>query len=89
MATANVRAQHWYLNAVVLLFDGLLLKAACVLHSYNLLAIEDRNIGKKRTKADEKSSVFSRLDFGSILGGFGEGFGMPKSFIFAFFSFFF
>ena len=37
--------------------------------------IKYRTNGKKRTKTDEKSSVFSRLDFGSILGGFGKGLG--------------
>ena len=51
--------------------------------------IENGKTAKKRTKTDEKSSVCWRLDFGSILGGFGEGFGRPKSLIFAYFSMFF
>ena len=42
-----------------------------------------------RAKIDEKSHVFWNLDFKWILGGFWEGFGRPKSLIFAFFSMFF
>ena len=40
-------------------------------------------------KTDEKMNVFWDIDFGRILGGFWEGFGMPKSLIFAVFSMFF
>ena len=40
---------------------------------------------KIRAKIDEKSHVFWDLDFDRILGGFWEGFGRPKSSIFAFF----
>ena len=39
-----------------------------------------------RAKIHEKMYVFWDFDFGSILGGFGEGLGRPKSSIFAFFS---
>ena len=42
-----------------------------------------------RTKIDEKSHVFWDIDFGRILEGFWDGFGRPKSLIFAFFSYFF
>ena len=42
-----------------------------------------------RAKIDEKSHVFWDIDFGWILGGFWEGFGKPKSLIFALFSMFF
>ena len=38
---------------------------------------------------DEKLHVFWDLDFDRILGGFWEGFGRPKSSIFALFSMFF
>ena len=44
---------------------------------------------KKMLKSPQKSNVFWDIDFGWILGGFGEGFGRPKSSIFAFFSMFF
>ena len=44
---------------------------------------------KKRTKIDEKLHVFGDIDFGRIWGGFWEGFGRPKSSIFALFSMFF
>ena len=44
---------------------------------------------KIRAKIDEKSHVFWDADFGRILGGFWEGFGRPKSSIFAIFSTFF
>ena len=42
-----------------------------------------------RAKFDEKSHVFWNIDFERILGGFWEGFGKPKSSIFALFSMFF
>ena len=42
-----------------------------------------------RKKIVEKLHVFWEVDFGSILKGFWEGFGRPKSLIFAFFSMFF
>ena len=38
-----------------------------------------------RAKIDEKSDVLLDFDFEWILGGFWEGFGRPKSIIFAFF----
>ena len=38
-----------------------------------------------RAKIDEKSHVFGDIDFEGILVGFWEGFGEPKSLIFAFF----
>jgi len=41
---------------------------------------------KIRAKIDEKSQVFLDIDFEGILDGFWEGFGRPKSLIFAFFS---
>ena len=40
-------------------------------------------------KSCEKLYVFLDIDFGRILEGFWEGFGRPKSLIFAFFSSFF
>ena len=40
-------------------------------------------------KTIEKSQFFGTIDFGAVLGGFGEGFGRPKSLIFAHFSMFF
>ena len=42
-----------------------------------------------RAKIDEKSHVFWDIDFAWILRGFWEGFGKPKSLIFALFSMFF
>ena len=51
--------------------------------------IEHQKKEKHRAKIDEKSHVFWNLDFGWILGGFWEGFGRPKSSIFAFFPMFF
>ena len=51
--------------------------------------IEDRKNAKNPTKIHEKSYVFWDIDFGWILGGFWEGFGRPKSLIFALFSSFF
>ena len=51
--------------------------------------IEDRKKYKNRAKIDEKSHVFLDVDFEDILGGFWEGFGRPKSLIFALFSSFF
>ena len=42
-----------------------------------------------QAKFDQKSHVFWSIDFDSILGGFWEGFGRPKSLIFALFSMFF
>ena len=51
--------------------------------------IEVSNKQKTRTKTDAKLNVFWDIDFGRILGGFWEGFGMPKSLIFAVFSMFF
>ena len=42
-----------------------------------------------RAKIAEKSHVFWTLDFDRVLGGFREGFGRPKSSIFALFSMFF
>ena len=42
-----------------------------------------------RAKFDEKSHVFWDIDFKGILGRFWEGFGKPKSMIFALFSMFF
>ena len=42
-----------------------------------------------RAKIDEKSHVFWNIDFEWILEGFWEGFGKPKSLIFALFSMFF
>ena len=44
---------------------------------------------KIRAKIDEKLHVFWDVDFERILGGFGQGFGRPKSLIFALFSMFF
>ena len=44
---------------------------------------------KNLTKIDEKSHVFWNVDFNWILKGFWEGFGRPKSSIFALFSMFF
>ena len=44
---------------------------------------------KIQAKIDEKSHVFWNFDFERILGGFWEGFGRPKSSIFALFSMFF
>ena len=44
---------------------------------------------KTCTKIYEKLHIFWDLDFEWILGGFWEGFGRPKSSIFAFFSMFF
>ena len=41
---------------------------------------------KIRAKIDEKLHVFRDIVFGSIFGGFGEGFRKPKSLIFHFFS---
>ena len=38
-----------------------------------------------RTKIHAKLHVFLNIDFEDILGGFGEGFGRPKSSIFALF----
>ena len=51
--------------------------------------IEDWKKEKHRAKIDEKSHVFWDIDFDRILGGFWEGFGRPKSSIFAHFSMFF
>ena len=51
--------------------------------------IEDWKKEKHRAKIDEKSHVFWDLDFDRILEGFWEGFGRPKSSIFALFSMFF
>ena len=48
--------------------------------------IEHHKKEKHRAKIDEKSHVFGDLDFERILGGFWEGFGKPKSSIFALFS---
>ena len=48
--------------------------------------IEDQAKEKNRTKIDEKLHVLGDIDFGCILGGFGEGFGRPKTSIFAVFS---
>ena len=42
-----------------------------------------------QAKINEKSHVFWDFDFKWILGGFWEGFGRPKSLIFALFSMFF
>ena len=42
-----------------------------------------------QAKNYEKSLVFWNIDFGSVLDGFWEGFGRPKSLIFTFFSMFF
>ena len=42
-----------------------------------------------QAKIDEKSHVFWDIDFDRILGGVWEGFGRPKSLIFALFSMFF
>ena len=44
--------------------------------------IEDPPKSTNQQKIDEKLSVFWDIDFGRILGGFGEGFGRPKSLIF-------
>ena len=44
---------------------------------------------KIRAKIDEKLHVFGDVDFKRIWGGFWEGFGRPKSSIFALFSMFF
>ena len=44
---------------------------------------------KKLAKIDEKLHVFWHMDFGGVLEGFWEGFGRPKSLIFALFSMFF
>ena len=44
---------------------------------------------KIRAKIDEKMHVLGDIDFGSIFERFWEGFGRPKSTIFAFFSIFF
>ena len=52
----------------------------------SMLAILQQSIF--RAKIDEKSHVFWNLDFDRILGGFWEGFGRPKSSIFAHFSMF-
>ena len=46
-------------------------------------------ISIKAVKKPAKFACFEDIDFGRILGGFGEGFGRPKSSIFAFFSMFF
>ena len=40
-------------------------------------------------KSSQNLHVFEDFDFERILEGFGEGFGRPKSLIFAFFSMFF
>ena len=42
-----------------------------------------------RAKINEKSHVFWDIDFEWILGGFGEGFGLPKSSVFLLFASFF
>ena len=41
---------------------------------------------QNKQKIDEKMQVLWDIDFEGILNGFGEGFGRPKSMIFAFFS---
>ena len=46
-----------------------------------MLAFATNN--KNQAKIGEKLHVFWDVDFGRILGGFWEGFGMPKTSIFA------
>ena len=57
--------------------------------SKDLEEIEDRTKGKNQANIDEKWKVLGKPVFETILGGFWEGFGKPKSSIFALFSSFF
>ena len=49
----------------------------------NFQEIEDRKNEKRQAKIDEKSYVIWNINFDRILDGFWEGFGRPKSMIFA------
>ena len=54
--------------------------------NHDFQEIEDTEKNKIQAKIDEKSHVFWNLDFKAILKGFWDGFGRPKSLIFALFS---